>query len=452
MNVYAPLKTTRLADNRIPKEPYISESFAALEREKLWPRVWQHACRVEELPEVGDYITYDIADDTIIVVRDAGGALRAYYNVCQHRGRRLTSGCGATGQFFCKYHGWRWNLDGSNAVVIDREDWDGELADADIRLKEVQLGTWGGFVFINMDPTAEPLEDFLQPVIKAWKNYRLEDLRYSWLKSVNLPCNWKVALDVFIEGYHAQTAHRQGNSASGDNRYACEILGSHSVFRQRGMSEIGQPSRNYQLLGGIAEDNERLAAITDLPGRVATYFEILHQDLDSMLTPRFMRAVRRMKEAVAPDADYATVMGALLKFHVEEGANDGVDWSHLPLEDMAFLGMDWHVFPNIALLPTADAVLGYRARPGKTPDECTLDIYSLERFGPGQAPELKREQYERWEDGDWPRIFTQDFENVGEIQAGMKSRGFDVGRANPIAEATVANFHAEVRRFVGVGD
>jgi nitrite reductase/ring-hydroxylating ferredoxin subunit len=452
MNVYAPLKTTRLADNRIPKEPYISESFAALEREKLWPRVWQVACREEEVARPGRYVTYDIGDESIIVTRDASGALRAFYNVCQHRGRRLTSGCGATGQFFCKYHGWRWNLDGSNAVVIDREDWDGELADADIRLKEVQLGAWGGFVFINMDPTAEPLEDFLQPVIKAWKNFRLEDLRYSWLKSVKLPCNWKVALDVFIEGYHAQTAHRQGNSASGDNRYVCEILGSHSVFRQRGPSEIGQPSRNYQLLGGIAEDNERFASITDLPGRVATYFEILHQDLDCMLTPRFMRAVRRMTQAVGPDADYATVMGAILKFHVEEGAKDGVDWSHLSLEDMAYLGMDWHVFPNIALLPTADAVLGYRARPGKTPDECTLDIYSLERFGPGQAPDLKREEYERWSDASWPRIFIQDFENVGDIQAGMKSRGFVAGRANPIAEATVANFHAELRRFVGVQD
>jgi phenylpropionate dioxygenase-like ring-hydroxylating dioxygenase large terminal subunit len=453
MNVFAPMRSSRLADNFIAKAPYLSAEFAAAERERLWPTVWLVACREEEVSKPGRYVTFDIADDSIIVSRDGGGRLRAFHNACQHRGRRLTDGCGFTAKFLCKYHGWRWNLDGSNDAVIDREDWEGSLSDADVRLKDVQVATWGGFVFVNMEKDAEPLESYLAPVMHAFRNFRLESMRYHWYKSVILPCNWKVALDVFIEGYHAQTAHRQSNAISGDNRYECELFGPHSVFRNRAPVVIGEPGPNFDKIGGVPEDNARFASLQNLAAKLAAYFQTLHDDLDCMLTPRFMRAVARMAEAAPADADYDTLMGMLYQYHLEEGSVEGVNWDHLPLEDLIYLGMDWHVFPNVAMLPTADAVLAYRARPwGKDPDQCRLDVWSLARFPEGQEPSLEREFYERWEDAQWPRIFTQDFENVGAIQTGMKSRGYEGGRANPIAEATVANFHQELRRRVLGGD
>src|SRR4051812_6789065 len=90
----------------IGTEAYFSQSYARAENEKLWGKVWQVACREEEIPKVGDYVTYDILGESIIVVRTAPDRIAAYYNVCLHRGRRLTDGCGRAQKFVCRFHGW----------------------------------------------------------------------------------------------------------------------------------------------------------------------------------------------------------------------------------------------------------------------------------------------------------------------------------------------------------
>ena len=91
---------------------YRSREIVQLEKERLWPRVWQLACRLEEIPYVGDYVTYDLLDESIIVVRETPERIRAFHNVCQHRGRRLTEGCGTAQRLQCRYHAWQWGLDG----------------------------------------------------------------------------------------------------------------------------------------------------------------------------------------------------------------------------------------------------------------------------------------------------------------------------------------------------
>src|SRR5579859_117386 len=119
----------------IGPEAYLSEAYARAENEKLWGKVWQVACRAEEIPRVGDYVTYDILDESIIVARVAVDRIAAYYNVCAHRGRRLTEGCGHTVRFVCKFHGWKWNLDGTNSEVLCREEWGDTLDDAYLKLQ-----------------------------------------------------------------------------------------------------------------------------------------------------------------------------------------------------------------------------------------------------------------------------------------------------------------------------
>ena len=106
-------------------EAYVSPEYAAAERERLWPKVWQHACRLEDIPEVGDYVTYDIADDTILVVRSDPETISAFYNVCVHRGKRLAQGCGRVQEFMCTYHAWKYNLKGECTRVLNPEDWGG---------------------------------------------------------------------------------------------------------------------------------------------------------------------------------------------------------------------------------------------------------------------------------------------------------------------------------------
>ena len=145
-----------IRDDFAPKEAYTLRDFAALEAQRVWPRTWQVACREKEICKAGDYVTYNVLDESIIVVRTVDDQIKAFHNVCQHRGRRLAEGCGHTNAFMCRYHGWTWKLDGSLAKVLAREEWVGcpDMRDEDIRLKDVKVDTWGGFVFVNMDPDA----------------------------------------------------------------------------------------------------------------------------------------------------------------------------------------------------------------------------------------------------------------------------------------------------------
>ena len=129
----------------IGPEAYLSEEYARAERDKLWAKVWQQVGRVEELPEVGDYLTYDILDDSLIVVRTAPDTIRAYYNVCSHRGRPLVDtppgahdARGRRRLFVCGFHGWRYNLEGQCVQVTLREDWPCGLTDENTGLTEVK--------------------------------------------------------------------------------------------------------------------------------------------------------------------------------------------------------------------------------------------------------------------------------------------------------------------------
>lgn len=430
----------------IPKEDYISREFALREKERMWPRVWLVACREEELTEPGKFVTFDIADESIIVTRDSAGALRAFFNVCPHRGRRLTKGCGLTAKFYCNYHGWQWNLDGSNKVMIDGGDWTG-IGPDDVGLRPVRLDTWGGFVFVNIDGQAEPLLDYLYPWPEMWESFRLQDMRYRWFKSTRLNCNWKVALEAFLEGYHAQTTHRQVNPACGENRWECRTFGRHSMFYDANPESVGAPNPNLQYLPELGA--EAFAGIDDRRERIYRYLKTVAGDLNCLFTDRMVEAARRLPERVPADCDDATLMGAFMTLHLEIAKRDGVDLSHLPLEDFGALGTDWNMFPNLAILPTLDGLLIYRARPdGDDPDSCLFDIFPLERFAPGLAPRVVREFYDDWRDGAFPRIFVQDFENVDEVQRGMKSSAFPGSLSNPRAEKVVWNLHREIREMI----
>ena len=131
---------------------YIDPDFARLEYEKLWSRVWQAAARLDEIPEVGDYTTYNIGDQSVFLVRVDESTVKAYHNFCPHRGTALAEGCGTfeNSRIICPFHGWRWDLHGKNHFVLERQEFrDGQLRDSDVALKEVHAVVFAGFVFIN---------------------------------------------------------------------------------------------------------------------------------------------------------------------------------------------------------------------------------------------------------------------------------------------------------------
>ena len=199
-----------------PVDAFVSREYAAAENDRLWSKVWQMAAREEDVPDVGDFITYNIADESIIIIRTAPDALKAYYNVCPHRGRQLVNtpddvNCvtGRRRTFVCGFHGWAFNREGKNINVLDKEDWKGALTDERTCLSEVRVDTWGGWIYVNMDPAAESLEEFLRPAARILDHFEFDKMRYKWRQWTVYPCNWKTAIEAFMEPYHVSGTHPQ---------------------------------------------------------------------------------------------------------------------------------------------------------------------------------------------------------------------------------------------------
>lgn len=435
--------TADIQNDFIPKEAYFSKEFAKLEEERLWRSVWQLACRLEEIPNIGDYVTYDIIDDSIIVVRADADTIKAYHNVCPHRGRRLTDGCGHSTQIACRFHGWRFGLDGQNTRVVDREDWAGALKDEDISLKKVEVGIWGGSVFINMDKNCEPLEQFLQPMRQFVEKFEFEKLRYRWYKTIVMKANWKVVLEFFNEFYHVQQAHPQVLPFTNDYSKSGGF-GRHGKmwFAAEGAVPLARSPRL-----SAKEEPDYRKIILDF---VTTY----NRDLQAMVTPRNVEATQRLMDEVPANASQEEVLTKWAQFQMEAAEADGSGWpAELTAEYVEQSGLDWHVFPNtIFLHGTVDGVLWYRVRPnGQDPESSIFDVWSLQRYGEGKAPPLVREFYADWQDTEWPKIYEQDFINIGEVQKGMRSSVFQGSRPNPVQEAAITNFHRVLREFIGQG-
>src|SRR4051794_33957816 len=162
------------AADRIPKQRYYDPEFYALENESFWPRVWQMACRLEELPAAGDFVEYEILDQSIIVVRVDAEHVRAYYNSCRHRGMKLVEGSGSRRSFVCPFHGWCWGLDGKNTFVLRPGAFDeGNLDAGDLELTPVRCELWGGCAWINLDDAAAPLRECLEPLASKYDEWKI---------------------------------------------------------------------------------------------------------------------------------------------------------------------------------------------------------------------------------------------------------------------------------------
>lgn len=419
----------------VPAASYISPEYVRLEKEKLWPRIWQVACREEEISNAGDFVTYDIADESITVVRCKDGTIAAYYNVCPHRGRRLTEGCGKMGRFHCKYHGWKWSLEGKPADVIDRENWGDALSEEDVELVAVRVGCWGGWVFICMDETAESLEEFLDPAATQLAPYEFEKMRYAWRKRIVMPCNWKVALEAFTEGFHVQTTHRQLLPYMDDLTYS-EARGKHGMFGYAPTAFFGLPSPRLGEQKG------------DIRKGLYMFNKEIWETLQATTTEEMLAAAKRLEE-LPEDSDPFTVYGAFAQFHREEAAKNGRPFPDVSVETMMLTGTDWHIFPNLVFLHQPTNVLWYRSRPnGDDPDSCIFEINVIERFAEGAEPKVEVEVGEDWRTVDWGLILEQDFQNMGEVQKGMKSRGFKGARPNPVQERTISNFHEVLHHYL----
>ena len=434
---HSTLSTAPLA-TEVSKDVYVSGEYAALEKERLWPRVWQIACREEELPQKGSYLVYEVAGESILVLRTAEG-IRAFYNVCQHRGRRLLESSGQVSLIRCGFHGWQWTLDGKIDRVLDPQDWNGSLRMDELHLKPVHVDTWGGFVWINMDPQAEPLRRYLSPAIEFLDPFDFGAMRYRWYKTFALRCNWKVALEAFNEGYHVAATHPQLLPYYDDINTSI-AYGKHAMFHYLEARPMGQPSArlNRPLLDDTRES-------------VHKYVVMMDRELNAIVSDRMGQSSSRLlKDLPEGTKDFDTLM-ALMQYTHEVAMASGAGWPNISAKQVAAAGTDWHLFPNAITLMFPDAALWYRARPnGDDPNACLFDVWSLQRFAPGTEPKLTREFYANWRECRYlGQILSQDFSNMEEVQAGMHSRGFSKPVINPKQEAAIANHQRVLREYLG---
>lgn len=201
---------SQLRGDPITGERYYSKTFAQQEWDHLWKKIWHVAGRTCELQEPGDYLVHDFMHESVIVVRQDDGTLRAFYNSCGHRGQRLAwENSHAVSGFHCPYHGWLWGRDGVLRQAQDTHDFPQGNPCGTLSLKELRCDTWGGMIWYTMSDSALPLREFLEPIPEVFGNYPMEQaVRVFWMK-INLNTNWKFATDNFSESYHTRTAHPQ---------------------------------------------------------------------------------------------------------------------------------------------------------------------------------------------------------------------------------------------------
>jgi phenylpropionate dioxygenase-like ring-hydroxylating dioxygenase large terminal subunit len=202
----------------LPLGRYTDPDFYRLEQERLFGRTWLYACHDSELPDAGSYRLCDVAGRAILLVRGDDGEVRAFFNACRHRGAPVVrESAGTARMLICQYHSWGYDLQGCLARVPDERDFVG-LRMEDRGLPPVRCEAWGGWWFVNLDPGAVPLLEFLDPLPHLLADIAASPLRVIATRHAELRCNWKILAEGFLEVYHARTVHPTTVAPSLDTR------------------------------------------------------------------------------------------------------------------------------------------------------------------------------------------------------------------------------------------
>ncbi|HEU0102515.1 MAG TPA: aromatic ring-hydroxylating dioxygenase subunit alpha [Mycobacteriales bacterium] len=401
----------------VPVERYLSRAWHDREKASLWSRVWQFACREEVLAEVGDTQVYDIVDKSYLLVRTAPGpgGIKGFVNACLHRGRALRDGPGRVDELQCAFHGFCWSLSGKLKRVPSAWDFP-QVRPETFALPEVRIGTWGGFVFLNPDPDAAPLAEFLGDLDSFFERWPLED-RYTRVHvSKVIRTNWKVAQEAFMESFHVITTHPQLLPGFGDANSQYDVFGNVS----RAISPRGVPS---PYLPWDPTEQERLNSQID-------------QRIDDppMLEVEDGRTARQTL-AEAARRSLRPVIG--------EGAEE---LSDAELVDSYF----FTVFPNMHPWGGYNQIT-YRWRPhGDDHESCIMDVFLLSPFKgerPAPAAERRLGADEPWRTvvddlGSLARVFDQDEFNLEAVQKGLKAMSKPGLSFGVYQESKIRHFHA----------
>ncbi len=207
----------------IPAPWYTDPRIAELERLNVFSKTWQLVARTDQVEKGGQFISTRVADEPIVVVRGNDGVLRGFYNVCRHHAAAVvTQACGQASMLHCPYHGWNYGLDGS---LKGMPEFDGvkNFNRAENGLVPIRVETWESFVFVNLDPEAESLQDFLGGIVPRVAPLGISKLHFFDRKAYSIRCNWKVFVDNYLDGgYHVPHLHKSLNSVLDYKQYTIE--------------------------------------------------------------------------------------------------------------------------------------------------------------------------------------------------------------------------------------
>ena len=421
---------------KIPVQRYFSQEFHDAEVEYLWPHVWQMACRLEQIPNVGDWVEYSNVGKSVIVVRTKDG-VKAFQNHCRHRGVPIAGGKGnehgncAKSGFICPFHGWRWNMDGESTFVYGKHLFNEDLLDkGELALVPVRVDIWANCAFINHDPDAPSLRECLGPVADRLDAHGVGNLRAEWWFGTVLPANWKIAMEAFMEGYHVMKTHPQLQHAQPNlynMRYGYETGGlggavSENFDNKKFVSELFDSLRLLNAgMAGLVHGKEleiaREFADVELPSDPEQAMMAWYGMVNQAITER----LRKRGEQV-PDLNAVAVSD--------------------PVNAVEFM------FPHFFLLPYFTSMSSYRIRP-LGPETCMFEIWSLTHYPEGQEPAPPMEPTVLpYDSQDFPMIPRQDYSNIPIQQKGLHSTGFEYMRLSPQVEGLISNYQRLIDGYI----
>lgn len=414
-----------LGDEDLPIDVYLSPEQHRREVDGLWRRVWQIAGRVEDVANPGDSFVYDVADDSLVVVRTKSGELRAYHNACLHRGTRLREEPGRLERIRCPFHGFTWSLDGELVDVPCRWDFP-QIEDARFRLPEAKVATWGGFVFVNLDPDCGPLEAYLEDLPRHFERWPLDERWIAARVERRVACNWKVAVEAFVETYHIVGVHPANLPFFGDANSQYDVWpGRHHMNRMLNASGVPSPHVRHEM------SEQR---VLDVAARFG---------------------MARPGTKVEPGGTARATLVRASRARLENGLGlDTRRFSDAEVQDV----IQYSLFPNAVLFGGLGSPLFYRARPdGNDPESCLFEVMLLLPVAPGAerpAPFKKRwlERHEKWSDvpelSFFGPVLDEDQEIMPRVQRGLRAARKPGVTLALYQESRIRHFRRTLERYV----
>lgn len=422
----------------LPIEPYISADFARLERERMWPNVWLFAAREDEMPDAGDTVVFEINDKSFLLVRQPDDTVRAFYNVCLHRGRKLRTKSGMATQLRCAFHGFTWNNDGRLKEIPCAWDFK-HLEGKDMSLPEVRVNIWQGFVMITENPDIAEFKDWVGPVLDQYERYDFTNRYTGMWVARKVAANWKATAEAFMEAWHSVTTHPQLLPFLGDANTRYDLYGD---FFNRAITPSGVLSPH-------------------VTGKDQQYVLDKMAEFSGGSDAKTNRRFNASGENAELDPSDPLQARKLLAEAGRKGFSDQYGYDYSDKSDAEILdNFTYNIFPNfspwIGYLPT----LVYRWLPGDTPDSCLMEIRLLMPTPKGQKrpravervmiPDDQPFSWAKQYMGDaLANVFDQDLANLPHVQTGMKASGNGVMELGAYQDSRVRHFQTTLMKYIG---